>query len=160
MHPNRAVVETFYTCFGRRDWAGMAACYHPEAEFSDPVFTRLKGPEVVTMWEMLCRRGKDLEIEFRVLRADDAGAAAHWDARYTFSGTGRRVHNSVESEFELSDGRSVRHRDHFDLWRWTRMALGLKGTLLGWLPAVQDSVRARAARSLAEFSAGKAKART
>ncbi|MCX7139783.1 MAG: nuclear transport factor 2 family protein [Proteobacteria bacterium] len=155
MHPNHAVVEKFYSCFAVRDWAGMAACYHPEAEFSDPVFTRLKGREVSDMWEMLCKRGKDLEIEFRVLRAGDGGAAVHWDARYTFSGTGRRVLNSIDAEFELRDGMIVRHRDRFDLWRWTRMALGLKGVLLGWLPAVQNAVRAQAARSLAEFRARK-----
>ena len=107
------------------------------------------------MWEMLCKRGKDLQIEFRVLRGDDSGAAAHWDARYTFSGTGRRVLNSIDAEFELRDGMIVRHRDRFDLWRWTRMALGLKGVLLGWLPAVQNAVRAQAARSLAEFRARK-----
>jgi ketosteroid isomerase-like protein len=158
MHPNQALIETFYTSFARRDWAGMAACYHPEAEFSDPVFSRLKGQEVTDMWEMLCKRGKDLEIEFRVLRADDTGAAAHWDARYTFSGSGRKVHNSIAAEFEFRDARIVRHRDRFDLWRWTRMALGPKGVLLGWLPPVQNAVRAQAARSLAEFRARKAQA--
>jgi ketosteroid isomerase-like protein len=158
MHPNQALIERFYTSFARRDWAGMAACYHPEAEFSDPVFTRLKGQEAKDMWEMLCQRGKDLEIRFRVLRADDTGAAAHWDAHYTFSGTGRKVHNSIEAEFELRDGRIARHRDSFDLWRWTRMALGTKGLLLGWLPAVQNAVRAQAARSLAEFRAKKTQA--
>jgi ketosteroid isomerase-like protein len=158
MHPNQALIERFYASFAERDWAGMAACYHPEVEFSDPVFTRLKGEEAKDMWEMLCRRGKDLEIGFRVLRADDTGAAAHWDARYTFSATGRKVHNSIEAEFELRDGRIARHRDSFDLWRWTRMALGTKGLLLGWLPAVQNAVRAQAARSLAEFRASKAQA--
>jgi limonene-1,2-epoxide hydrolase len=156
MHPNHAVVETFYSCFARRDWAGMAACYHPEVEFSDPVFTRLKGQEAKDMWEMLCKRGKDLEITFQVLRADASGAAAHWEARYTFSGSGRKVHNIIEAEFELRQGKIVRHRDRFDLWRWTRMALGAKGVLLGWLPAVQNAVRAQAARTLTEFRTRKA----
>jgi len=156
MHPNRAVVETFYTCFAQRDFSGMAACYSPEVEFSDPVFTRLKGQEAKDMWEMLCTRGKDLEISFQVLRADDSGAAAHWEADYTFSGSGRKVHNVIDAEFELRGGKIVRHRDRFDLWRWTRMALGAKGVLLGWLPAVQNAVRAQAARNLAEFRAARA----
>jgi ketosteroid isomerase-like protein len=155
MHPNHAVIETFYRSFAKRDFAGMAACYGPEVEFSDPVFTRLRGQEAKDMWEMLCQRGKDLEIEYRVLRADDTSAAAHWEAHYTFSGTGRKVHNIIEAEFELRGGRIVRHRDRFDLWRWTRMALGAKGVLLGWLPAVQHAVRAQAARSLADFRSKK-----
>jgi limonene-1,2-epoxide hydrolase len=156
MHPNHAVVEAFYACFARRDFAGMAACYDPEVEFSDPVFTRLKGQEAKDMWEMLCKRGKDLEITFHVLRADASGAAVHWEARYTFSGSGRKVHNIIEAEFELRQGKIVRHRDRFDLWRWTRMALGAKGVLLGWLPAVQNAVRAQAARTLTEFRTRKA----
>jgi len=36
------------------------------------------------------------------------------------------------------------------------MALGAKGVLLGWLPAVQNAVRAQAALNLAEFRAKKA----
>jgi hypothetical protein len=62
----------------------------------------------------------------------------------------------IDAEFELRDGKILRHRDHFDLWRWTRMALGAKGVLLGWLPAVQNAVRAQAARNLAEFRAARA----
>lgn len=155
MHPNYAVIATFYTCLSRRDWAGMAACYHPEVEFSDPVFTRLTGQEAKDMWEMLCTRGKDLRIRYRVVRADDAGAIVRWEAVYTFSGTGRKVHNRVDAEFQMRDGKIVRHRDRFDLWRWTRMALGPKGVLLGWLPPVQNAVRAQAARNLAEFRAKK-----
>ncbi len=155
MHPNRAVLEKFYACFQKRDWAGMSECYLSEVEFSDPVFTRLRGQDAKDMWEMLCKRGKDLEIEFEVQRADDAGGAVHWEARYTFSTTGRKVHNRIDAEFDLRDGKILRHRDRFDLWRWARMALGLKGTLLGWLPAVQNAIRAQAARGLAEFSARK-----
>jgi ketosteroid isomerase-like protein len=158
MHPNYAVIATFYTCLARRDWVGMVACYHPEVEFSDPVFTRLKGQEAKDMWEMLCTRGKDLRIRYRVVRADDAGAIVRWEARYTFSGTGRKVHNRIDAEFELRDGKIVRHRDRFDLWRWTRMALGTKGMLLGWLPPVQNAVRTQAARNLAEFRARKVRA--
>jgi ketosteroid isomerase-like protein len=158
MHPNHALVETFYTCFSRRDFTAMAACYGPEVEFSDPVFTRLKGQEANDMWEMLCKRGKDLEITFQVLHADDTAAAVHWEAHYTFSGTGRQVHNVIDATFEFRDGRIVRHRDRFDLWRWTRMALGAKGTFLGWLPVVQNAVRAQAARSLAEFRFKKTRA--
>jgi hypothetical protein len=29
------------------------------------------------------------------------------------------------------EGLIIEHRDHFELWRWSRQALGLKGLLLG-----------------------------
>ena len=58
------VIRRFYTAFARRDHQTMAACYAPDAEFGDPVFQDLRGPEVPGMWRMLCERGTDLRIEF------------------------------------------------------------------------------------------------
>jgi ketosteroid isomerase-like protein len=153
MHPNEELLRTFYTCFQRRDAAGMAACYHPEVRFSDPVFTDLRGDRAKAMWRMLCERGKDLEIEFEVLEADERSGRARWQALYTFSVTGRKVHNRIGASFELLDGLIVRHEDSFDLWAWTRMALGPKGLLLGWAPPVQKAVRRQAERALDAFIA-------
>ena len=70
----------------------MAACYTPDARFTDPVFD-LTGAEVGAMWTMFCERGRDLALTWRDVRADDAAGAAHWEPRYTFSVTGRPVHN-------------------------------------------------------------------
>ena len=52
MHPNAQLIQTFYTAFQNRDAAGMAACYHPEVVFSDPVFPHLEGPKAIAMWQM------------------------------------------------------------------------------------------------------------
>ena len=41
-------------------------------------------------------------------RVDDRGGSAHWEAWYTFSATGRKVHNVVEANFEFADGRVLR----------------------------------------------------
>ena len=35
---NKQLIERFYAAFGRRDGDAMAACYAPDASFSDPVF--------------------------------------------------------------------------------------------------------------------------
>src|SRR5436190_2219712 len=43
--PNDALIQRFYAAFAARDGAAMAACYAPDATFSDPVFTDLKGEE-------------------------------------------------------------------------------------------------------------------
>lgn len=148
MHPNARLIETFYTAFQARDAKAMAACYHPEIEFEDPVFGRLRGREATAMWEMLAARASDLAITFEVLRADETSGAACWEAKYPFSKTGRRVHNVIEATFHFRDGLIDRHVDRFDLWRWTRMALGAPGWLLGWTPLVQGKVRQEARRGL------------
>ncbi|MGH8029576.1 MAG: nuclear transport factor 2 family protein [Arenimonas sp.] len=150
---NTALIRTLYAAFARRDGAGMAACYAPDAHFSDPVFTDLNGAEVGAMWTMLCARAEGLQI-----RLTDAGSSgdeghARWEADYPFSQTGRIVHNRIDARFKFRDGKIVEHIDTFDLWKWAAMALGAKGTLLGWLPAVQGKIRAQADKGLREFIA-------
>jgi len=147
MHPNAQLIDRFYAAFARRDAAAMAACYAPDAMFRDPAFDLAAG-EVGAMWAMLCARGKDLTLEWRDVRADDRTGSAHWEPRYTFSATGRPVHNVIDAEFTFRDGRIATHVDRFDLWRWSRMALGTKGVLLGWSPLVRNAVRRQARRGL------------
>jgi ketosteroid isomerase-like protein len=151
MHPNAELITRFYTAFGNRDASGMAACYHPEIEFSDEVFPDLKGPRAGAMWQMLCERGKDLKIEFRDIEADDSTGRAHWEAWYTFSATGRPVHNRVEARFEFLDGKIVRHHDSFDFRAWASQALGPVGKLLGWSSMLKKRVRSQAGESLEVF---------
>jgi ketosteroid isomerase-like protein len=151
MHPNEETINKFYSAFQRRDHAGMAACYHPDVEFSDMVFLNLKGTRACAMWQMLCERGKDLAITFSDVRADDRSGQAHWEADYTFSVTGRKVHNVIDARFQFQDGKIIKHQDSFDLWKWASMALGAKGLVLGWLPPVQNSIRKQASDNLEKF---------
>jgi ketosteroid isomerase-like protein len=141
------LLDRFYAAFARRDAAAMTACYAPDARFTDPVFD-LAGLEVGAMWAMLCERGRDLRIAWRDVRADDVQGSAHWEPRYTFSATRRPVHNVIDAAFTFAAGRIATHVDTFDLWRWSRMALGAKGALLGWSPMLRDAIRAQARRGL------------
>lgn len=151
MHPNAALIGQLYQAFQVRDGARMAALYHPEAEFSDPVFTALKGEQVGAMWRMLTERGKDLQVTYDSVSADEAAGSAHWQANYTFSRTGRPVHNVIDARFAFLDGKIFRHIDDFDLWRWAGMALGVKGKVIGWLPAAQNAIRREAMRGLDRY---------
>jgi ketosteroid isomerase-like protein len=155
-HPNEDLIETFYAAFGRHDGAAMAACYAPDARFSDPVFTDLKGSEPGAMWRMLTARAEDLEITLREHGAGDDAGTAHWLADYTFAQTGRKVHNDVRAEFRFADGLIAGHRDSFSFYAWSRQALGFPGLLLGWTPIVRGKVQGQARRSLDEFLAGQA----
>ena len=65
-------------------------------------------------------------------------------ARYLFTQTGRTVVNDIQARFVIRDGLICQHDDSFDLWRWSRQALGLPGLLLGWSPLLQNKVRQQA----------------
>jgi len=150
---NAALISRFYQAFARQDAEAMAACYAPNVQFSDAVFIDLKGAEASDMWRMLCSRAQDFSLSFSAVEADEQRGSAHWTAQYTFSATGRTVVNEIRAEFVFKDGLIVEHRDHFDLWRWSRQALGLKGLLLGWLPPVQAAIRRQARQGLASYQA-------
>jgi ketosteroid isomerase-like protein len=151
MNPQEKIIHRFYESFRARDAEGMCRCYHPEVVFSDPVFGRLSGAEATGMWRMLCARAKDLQIAFSAVAAEGDSGTAHWEAKYAFSKTGRAVHNVIDASFTFQDDRIVRHVDRFSLWRWSAMALGPSGALLGWSPLVRGAVRREARRGLEAF---------
>ncbi|NKF23639.1 nuclear transport factor 2 family protein [Solimonas marina] len=151
MHPHAVLIETFYASFARRDAAAMGACYHADAHFSDPAFPDLDAAGVRAMWTMLCAAGKDLRVEYSAIDADDQHGRAHWDAHYTFSGTGRAVLNRIDAQFSFRDGLIVEHRDVFDFHRWATQALGLPGRLFGGTQWLQRKVQVQAATRLAAW---------
>ena len=150
---NAALIDRLYEAFSRQDGEAMAACYTPDAHFADPVFTHLHGEEVGAMWRMLCGRATDLRVEHSEVKAEGDEGSAHWEAHYTFS-TGRPVHNVIEAHFEFRDGLIADHRDWFDLWGWSRQALGPLGMVAGWAPPLQRRIQAQARQGLEEFMAG------
>ncbi len=153
------LLNEFYSAFRARDAAGMARCYHPEVEFSDPVFTNLKGHEVGAMWHMLISRGKETKISFKNIQADDKTGSCEWEAVYPYGPKRRLVHNVVSSKFEFRDGKIIRQRDSFDLWKWLGMALGPAGSLLGWTGFLKAKVRNFAAQGLRDFMKANPQAR-
>jgi ketosteroid isomerase-like protein len=157
MTENEALLIKFYSAFQRLDAETMAACYADEMQFSDPVFPALMGAQAADMWRMLCSKAQDFSLVFDDIVANQEEGKAHWVATYTFSQTGRKVVNDIHARFRFKDGKIVQHQDTFDLWRWSRQALGLKGMLLGWTPLVHKAVQVQAAKSLAIFSAKQSK---
>ena len=151
MHPHEELIEIFYISFQKLDAEAMARCYHPDIRFSDPVFPNLSASEVGAMWKMLCSQAKNFEVTFTDVQANEQKGKAHWEARYDFSATGRRVHNKIDAEFEFKDGKIIKHTDTFDFWKWSSMALGPVRFLLGWTPLLRRKVQKQASERLARF---------
>lgn len=155
MAGNDDVIVRFYNAFAERDGATMAACYAPDARFSDPVFPGLEGSEPGQMWRMLTDgEDSDLKVELLGHSAEGDTGAAHWRATYTFPDTGRHVINDIRARFHFEDGKIADHVDDFDFHRWASQALGLPGKLLGGTPIIKGATRRRARARLDEFIAG------
>ena len=148
---NSQVITNFYSAFQNKDWTGMQKCYHTEIQFSDPVFPNLSPKEANAMWHMLLSASTDLTITFNNIVTANGKGSCHWEALYSFSRTGRRVHNKIDASFEFKDGLIIRHQDKFDIWRWSRMALGTSGLLLGWTPFMKRKIQSMAMQNLKKF---------
>lgn len=148
-HPNAELIERFYQAFQRLDGEAMAACYAPQATFHDPAFGELRGREVGDMWRLLTSRARDFRLDYANVRADENEGRAQWVAHYLFTQTGRRVENRIEARFRFAGGLIVEHRDQFDLWRWSRQALGAKGLLCCWAGRRRCSGRSAGRRARA-----------
>lgn len=148
---NEQLIGSFYAAFHAKDWQTMQKCYHQEIEFSDPVFPALKGRKANAMWHMLVVAATDLELTYSDIVCNEKNGSCHWEVKYSFSKTGRKVHNKIHAHFKFKDGFIIKHKDSFNLWKWSQMALGVPGFLLGWTPYMQQKIQSMAARNLDAF---------
>ena len=133
MTANENTLTKFYTAFANADVAKMCECYHPNIHFHDPAFGLLQGEEVFQMWKMLIEKSNgNLKIDFSEIKANEHLGSAKWIAKYNFSKTNRKIVNIIASKFLFKDGLIIKHTDDFDIWKWSKQALGIKGLLLGW----------------------------
>jgi ketosteroid isomerase-like protein len=152
MIANQELIKRFYAAFQNLDAETMAACYHTNIQFHDPVFKTLHGKDAGDMWRMLVQRGgKNLEITFSNIIADENHGTALWEAKYPFSKTNRNVHNKIKATFQFQDGKIILHHDHFNFWKWSRMALGVPGIFLGWSSILNKKVSTESLKALKNF---------
>jgi len=149
----KSVIETFYNAFKNKDWETMIACYHEDVHFEDPAFGILKGDRACNMWRMLIssQKGKDFEMQYSNIHYSNNTGTAHWEAQYTFSQTGRKVHNKIDGTFEFKDGKIIKHIDDFNLRSWATQAMGLKGRLLGGTGFFKKKLNAQTNKLLDTF---------
>lgn len=152
---NKELIVKFYSAFQNKDADTMISCYHPEVVFADPAFGTLKGSRANAMWKMLCISGKDLKVEFNSVSTEDDAGSAHWEADYTFSKTGRKVHNEIDAKFKFKDGLIIEHADHFNLKKWAGQALGFKGKLFGGTNFFRKKLHLQTNQTLSKFIAEK-----
>jgi len=152
MNKNEETINRFYSAFQKLDYATMQSCYHPEAVFNDPAFGLLDAASTNSMWQMLCTRAKDFNLNYgNIHHLDDEYSTCDWNASYLFLKTGRRVNNKIKAYMRFKDGLIIEHTDGFDFYKWTRMALGIPGFLFGWSNFMQRKIQKQARAGLIKF---------
>ncbi|MCA0153234.1 nuclear transport factor 2 family protein [Winogradskyella vincentii] len=150
---SKEILEDFYTAFNNLDANTMTSLYHDDIVFEDPAFGILKGEKAKALWQMLCesQKGKDFKVVHSNIDSENDIGSAHWEAFYTFSKTGRKVHNKIDANFEFKDGLIVKHTDVFNLYKWARQAMGFKGLLLGGFSFFKSKLNQQTNRLLEKY---------
>lgn len=147
-----SLIQSFYDSFSKGNVEDMVSHYHSEAEFEDPAFGKLKGEEIKYMWRMLIKRSKgELSVTYSDIKEKGNKGSAKWIAVYPFGPQKRKVTNHIQAEFEFKDGKIIRHRDHFSLWKWSGQALGWKGWLLGGTSLFKKQLQQQSKKLLLKF---------
>lgn len=149
---NQEVLQQFYDAFQAGDAEKMVTCYHDKITFEDPAFGKLEGEQAKAMWRMLLQRAQgQLNIEVPTVKANETEGSSYWVARYPYGPKKRPVLNKVSGTFTFQDGKILTHKDEFDLWAWSRQALGVPGYLLGWSSFMRNKIQANTNKLLAKF---------
>jgi ketosteroid isomerase-like protein len=151
MTPNEALIHQFYTAFQQKDVTTMQNSYGNQAIFNDAVFINLDAQQARAMWQMLLSRSEDMKLSFGKVKEDGDKVTAYWEAHYTFTATGKKVVNKIDAEFEIKDGKIIRHTDTFNFHKWARQAFGSGGLLLGWTNVFKEKVRQTAKKKLDDY---------
>ena len=153
MNTNEQLIHKFYTAFANADAKTMCQCYHTNIQFQDPAFGKINGNDACQMWKMLIEKSKgNIKIEFSDIKADEFKGSAKWIATYNFSKTNRKVINEIKADFQFRYGLIVKHTDHFDIWKWSKQAIGIKGLLFGWTGFMQKQIQKQALISLKNYN--------
>lgn len=151
-HHNEQLINDFYTAFANGDANGMIACYDDNVTFKDPVFGKLENGRPAKMWEMLLSRKKNTtKVVFDTIEANESMGSANWTATYEYGPKNRKVVNNVTANFKFKDGKIIEHVDTFDLWKWTKQALGFSGVLLGWSSFMKNKIQQTTNKQLNEY---------
>lgn len=149
---NKEIIKKFYTSFSNGNIKGMLECYHEDIVFQDEIFGRLEGERAFKMWEMLLSQKKeDTIINFDNIQATNENGKANWVAEYIYGDKKRKVINKVSANFKFKDGKIIEHIDTFNLWKWTRQALGASGFLIGWTPFMKNKIQLTTNKKLDQF---------
>lgn len=149
----KTIIEDFYKAFSNLDAEAMVENYHNDIVFTDPAFGTLKGDKAKNMWRMLCGSQKKggIKVVFSNIEFKNDIGKAHWEAIYTYSRTGRKVHNKVSANFKFKEGKIIEHIDTFDLHLWAKQALGFKGYIIGWTQFFKTKMNDRTNKLLLDF---------
>ena len=152
MNSNKQIIETFYTGFQQLNADKMNSCYSEDIVFFDPIFGLLRGEEVKSMWQMLCKNATNFSLTYgNIIELDEEYCTCDWVATYTLSANGKTIVNKIKANMRFENGKIAEHSDAFSVHNWSKQAFGIPGVLFGWNSLFQNKIKNKAKQNLLKF---------
>ena len=150
MNQNEATIHRFFTAYQNKEYTTMQNCYSKDAVYNSPIYGLINAEHVKAMWEMICKTNEEESLHFEKIELlDHEYTTCDWSLAYYY--TNRRINNKIKSYLRLENGLIIEHTDAFDLYKWSRMAFGLTGLLIGWSKFFQKKIQKSTRNKLSEF---------
>jgi hypothetical protein len=101
------------------------------------------------MWKMLIDSNEAGKIDTSNIKADDY-IISPLDRPIASAKLIERI-NIIQAHFHFQDGLIIKHTDDFDVWKWSKQALGIKGVLFYWTGYMQKKIHEKAISSLTRY---------
>lgn len=100
---------------------------------------------------LLSQKKESTIITFNSIQASSEKGTVNWIAEYFYGEKKRKVINKVNASFKFKEGKIIEHTDTFNLWEWTKQAMGITGFLMGWTSFMKDKIQATTNKNLDDF---------
>ena len=101
-------------------------------------------------------KGEGPNFEVSNIVGTATGGSAHWECKYQSPvNPSRMVHNKVDANFTIANGKITKHVDTFDWWSWAKQAMGCIGFLCGCCSCFHNIAKKKANSKLQHYMSKK-----
>ena len=145
---SKEIAIKFYDAFSAANIEVLKQLYDKKLIFNDNIFVNLDYNETISMWSSLLVGNKNMSIKYEIKKYSEKYVEVEWIADYLFTSTNRNVKNIILAKMEIDQGKIINHTDNFDFYKWSQMAFGITGVLIGWTSFFKNKVRTEAYNKL------------
>ena len=145
---SKEIAIKFYDAFSAANIDVLKQLYDKKLRYNDNIFVNLDYNETISMWSSLLVGNKNMSIKYEIKKYSEKYVEVEWIADYLFTSTNRNVKNIILAKMEIDQGKIINHTDNFDFYKWSQMAFGITGVLIGWTSFFKNKVRTEAYNKL------------
>ena len=142
------IVQKLYEALSTKNHVAMSALYHPQASFTDGIFN-VRGKKIEGMWHFMGTIAQDFSLKVNSIEEKGDHFEVQWESFYKLGEN--KIHNVLQTKIRFQDNQIIDQQDSFSFYRIASQTGGIKGKLLGWLPAAKESIKGRMLAAFDKF---------